>query len=157
MFFSVGRSTGCVRWAVLCNMAPIPGVLSCLRATLEGWVRWWWGLEAQEGSLGFSLSHWRSLRRGQMWWNNVLLQSIRQWCAGWRRSKRDWGGEANRKAIACGDEGWARVEAERMKRRRVWRWKEKPIGLGDYWNLGWGKQTQRCSPTVRIKRRKRWF
>ena len=63
------------------------------------------------------------------------------------------GREATRKAVARGDEGWARVEAEGKKRRHVWRGKEKLTRLGDYWILGWGKQTQRYSATT-VKRRK---
>lgn len=54
--------------------------------------------------------------------------------------------------MACGDEGWARVEAEGKKRGRVGTGKEKLTRLGDYWILGWGKQTQRYSATIRVKR-----
>lgn len=54
--------------------------------------------------------------------------------------------------MACGDEGWARVEAEGKKRGRVCTGKEKLTRLGDYWILGWGKQTQRYSATIRVKR-----
>lgn len=49
--------------------------------------------------------------------------------------------------MACGDEGWARVEAEGERKEGVSaQEKEKLTRLGDYWILGWGSRHRGIQP-----------